>query len=112
MPWYKIECLFDQKAQKVMQIGDADILLREMYYVKSENGKTGEPELAICQVPTAIGRAQGANLQHLLEANLRVPVVVLTNNINMVKLKAVTDEEAEKVLGKQWAEANNTKESN
>ena len=72
-----------------------------MFYVKSEDGKTGEPEIAICQVPTSIGPSQGAMLQTLLEANLRVPVLVFTNNIGMAKLVEIPEEEAEKILKEQ-----------
>ena len=99
MSWYKIECLFDRKAKRVMQMGDAKIVLRGMFYAQAAGEKVGEPELAVCQVPTSFGRSHGAWLQGMLAANLRVSPVVLTNNINLVKLSPISEEEAKAMMG-------------
>jgi hypothetical protein len=101
-PWYKITGLFDGSAKKVMKVGSHDILVRGMLY--EEQG--GEPELAICVAPQAIGEKQGLALRQTLEANLRTPVLLLTDNIHLCKLVPIEDEEADKVLDSQNEEKN------
>jgi hypothetical protein len=89
--WYKLEAFFDGKAQTVCDVNGEDVVLAG--WIPPEN------EVAVCLAPTSITHDQGMALEKLLEANFRSPVVVLTNNIQLVKLKPVLDSVARKLIG-------------
>ena len=89
--WYKLEALFDNKAMAVCKVEGGDVVLAG--WVPPDN------EVAICLAPPCITHEQGLALQKLLEANLRAPVVVLTNNIHLAKLRPVTNAEAREIMG-------------
>jgi hypothetical protein len=58
--------------------------------------RDGEPELAIVQVPAeGFSEEDASSLHKLVTANLRVPVLLLSNNVTMVKLKPITNKRAE-----------------
>jgi hypothetical protein len=88
--WYRLEALFDRKAQTVMKVEGGDVVLAG--FIPPEN------EVALCLAPPAITHEQGLALQKLLEANFRSPVVVLTNNVQLVRLKPITAAEARRVM--------------
>jgi hypothetical protein len=95
--WYRVEALWDGPAACVSQIGDVDILLQGMLY-KTDPKAANEPELAACLVPPSMSESQIRSLNILLTANLRVPVLLLTNNIHLVRMRRITDDEAAKVM--------------
>lgn len=55
-------------------------------------------EVPVCLVPTSIMAEQGLALQKLLEAHFRAPVLVFTNNIQLAKLKPISESEAQKMM--------------
>lgn len=85
--WYRMEAYFDGEAQKVCQIGDEQVYL-----------SGGDDDLLICLAPPSITAEQGEALRKLLEANFMRSVLVLTNNIQLVKLKPVNGKVAEKIM--------------
>jgi hypothetical protein len=84
---------FDGETQEVAQMGEEQILLPG--WVPPDN------DCAVCLVPTSITREQGVALQKLLEANLRTKVMVLTNNVQLVRLKAISDKDAAEIMVKE-----------
>ena len=102
--WHKIVDLFDGKAKKIMTVGGHGILVRGMLYslemTKDKDGhlQQGEPELAVCSVPQAIGGRYSAELGMLATANLVARPLILSDNIHLCKLEPITDEEAEEIL--------------
>lgn len=57
-----------------------------------------ENEVAVALVPPAITHEQGVALQKLLEANMRAPVMVLTNNVQLVQLRPIPEARAREAL--------------
>jgi hypothetical protein len=56
------------------------------------------PELGCCVVPPSIGSSQAEGLRRMLEANHRMPLVLLTNNVHMVRLKEIPNHIARKII--------------
>ena len=94
--WYKLIALYDEPAQKIMEVEQHDIVLTGMEYLSD-----GEPKLAVCSVPTSLPDNMGEPLRRLLEANLRCPVLVLTNNVQLAQLKRISFAEAKAILDKR-----------
>lgn len=88
--WYTMESFFKSDSQLVMKVGDEDIVL--CGWVPPYN------EVAVCLVPSSITQQQGLALQKILEANLRAPVLVLTNNTQLVRLKQISESEAIRIM--------------
>jgi hypothetical protein len=58
------------------------------------------PHLGMCLIPQeACSNAQGEALRRMLEANLRMPVLLMSNNVQMVRLRPVSKAEADRILG-------------
>lgn len=88
--WYRMTTFFDNDAKTIMKVGEEDILL--------SGWVPPDGDLALCLAPTSLSHDQGLALTKLLEANLRKPVLLLTNNVQLVKLKPITDGEAETIM--------------
>ena len=94
--WYKLECFWSGEAQPVMKVNDENVLL--VGWIPPDN------DVAVCLVPPSVGQEQGLALEKILEANLRAPVLVLTNNTQLVKLAPISDAEAQRIM-KEGADA-------
>jgi hypothetical protein len=88
--WYRMESFWEKNAQSVMKVGDEDIVL--CGWVPPYN------DVAVCVVPPSITQQQGLALQKILEANLRAPCLVLTNNTQLVRLKQIPEAEALRIM--------------
>lgn len=124
--WFRLTKFFDGPARKIVELDDeAEVLLSGMLYQpglseRIENlikvleedadeigtalavklrAALGEPELALCLVPPAVSDGQSAALQVLLEANLRTSILLLSNNVHLVRLKEVSEKHAAKIMG-------------
>jgi hypothetical protein len=77
-----------------MEVADGDIALL--------GHLPGTAECMVCVTPTSMTNEQGLALQKLLEAQFRPPkpVLLLTNNTYLCKLKPVTDFEAQRMMGR------------
>jgi hypothetical protein len=57
------------------------------------------PQLGMCLIPQeAVGNQQGEALRRMLEANLRMPVLLMSNNVQMIRLKPIMQAEADRIL--------------
>ena len=90
--WYKMVSFFDGSAKSIMKVGGEDILLQG--YLSPDN------DVAVCLVPPSITHEQGVALEKILEAYLTGPVLVLTNNTQLVKLRKISNADANAILRK------------
>jgi len=88
--WYKFTQFFDGDAQTVMKVGQEDILLQGTLPPNNE--------LVVCSGPTSLTSEQGLALQTVLEARLGSPVLLLTHNVQLLKLKQLSDKEANQII--------------
>jgi hypothetical protein len=88
--WHKLVSFFDGAAKSILQVNDADVVLQG--WVPPDN------ECAVVLVPTSVTHEQGLALQKIIEAQLRRPVLVMTNNTQLVRLRPITDAEAKRVM--------------
>lgn len=128
--WYELVSFFDGAAKKAVELGEHNVIVQgtinELEYANCQaslmrviesikKGNTSEaidtltsivnnhsPILAVCTVPCeAVSNEQGEALRRLLSANLRLPTLVLTNNVQLVKLKPITEARAKDVMLKE-----------
>jgi hypothetical protein len=88
--WYKVARLWDQAARKEIRLEDGDVVALGRI--------PPEAEVMVCLVPTSITAQQGMALQKILEAQYRGPVLVLTNNVQLARLREISDLEAAKIM--------------
>jgi len=88
----RIESVIEWLKIKTKNKPEAKVSAAEM--IKKLKAGLGEPELALCVVPPAISQQQGEALRMMLTANLRVPVVLLTDNVHLVQLKPISEAQA------------------
>lgn len=105
--WYKLNSLWDQRAKKVLAVGQENV-----YLVGNLPLDMPPRELAVCLVPVSTSQSQGLALEKILTAAMRRPVLVLTNNIQLAKFVPVRAAEAKKEMARefkgdiiQWGEA-------
>jgi len=91
--WYRLTAFFDQTAKKVIKVGEEDVLL--CGHLPPDN------ECAVVTVPPSVTQDQGLALQKIIEGSLRKPVLILTNNTQLMRLKPITDARAKKIMGGQ-----------
>ena len=91
--WYKLVSFFSNRAQEVMKVQEEEVVL--------SGWVPPDKDLAVCLVPTSITHEQGLALQKLLEANFSKPVLLLSNNIQLAKLKPISNAEAKRIMGEQ-----------
>ncbi|MBT8428296.1 MAG: hypothetical protein KJN79_00140 [Gammaproteobacteria bacterium] len=115
--WYRMTRFFDGDAQMVTEVGDAEVLLQGTIYETTvtcqcgnkihldriklrEDGRADlSPQLGMCLIPQeAVSNSQGDALRRMLEANLRQPVVLISNNVQLVQLKPIHQAEADRIL--------------
>lgn len=125
--WYKPTRFFDGTAKRIVDLGDGnDVVMCGMLYqpglgerietlikefadyetggierdhvLQKLRASLGEPELALCLVPPAVSDGQSAALQMMLQANLRTSVLLLSNNVHLVRLNPVSDKVAAKLM--------------
>jgi hypothetical protein len=89
--WYEMVAMFDGEAKQVLELGGKDRVVM-----------TGtippDDDVAICLVPPSVSNEQGLALQKILEANFRKTVLVLSNNIQMVRLKPISMRRATEII--------------
>ena len=116
--WFRMEALFDGPAKRIQVLENTDVLLRGVKYrgeitcgccghtiktaqlsVKGgiEDKLDLTPELAICTVPPAIMEEQAEFLRITSEAQLRMPVMLLTDNVHYVRLRPISGGLAKKL---------------
>lgn len=83
--WYEMTSLFDGEAKQVLELEGA-----QRAVISGEYG-----EVVICLVPTSMTNRQGQVCQQILEAKLGRDVLLLSNNIQLVKLRAISNERAQ-----------------
>jgi len=88
--WYKMVSFFDGDSKSVLKINDADVVL--------SGWVPPDMDCAVCLLPRSASHEQGLALQKILEAQFRKPVLVLTNNTQLVRLKQITDREADRFM--------------
>jgi len=94
--WYRMTAFWDDDAKSVMKVGDADIALCGWV--------PPDMDVAVVLVPTSVTQEQGLALQKIIEAQVRKPVLVLTNNTQLVRLKPISDSAAKKLMEKSDGE--------
>lgn len=134
--WFKITRFFNGVAKKTLEIGENNVIVQgtvnELEYGNARDDiekciddiKAGDtekaietltaiannhsPVLAVCSVPTqAISNVQGEALRGVLSANLRLPTMLLSNNIQLARLKPISEDMAKRIMsdeGKVLAE--------
>jgi len=88
--WYQMVSYFDHEAKTIMEVPGGEVVLSG--WVPPDN------ECAVVLAPTSITQEQGLALQKLVEANFRRPVLVLTKNVQLVRLQKITATEAQKII--------------
>jgi hypothetical protein len=121
--WYRMVEFFDGPARVVTSVNDADVLLQGVLYevdfpcpkcgatvhldkIKLQEDGTADlsPQLGICLIPQeAVSNEQGEALRRMLEANLRMPVLLISNNVQMVQLKPISKAAADAILQEESA---------
>lgn len=116
--WYRMVDFFDGPAKAVTRVNEADVLLQGVLYeadfpcpkcgakvhldkinLKENDNADLSPQLGLCLIPQeAVGNQQGEALRRMLEANLRMPVLLISNNVQMVRLKPIMQGEADRIL--------------
>lgn len=108
---------FDDQSQVVTEVNDAKIVLQGVIYEAQvacpscgkkihldratvAGGRLDlSPQLGLCLIPQdAVSNNQGEALRRMLEANLRMPVLLLTDNVSMVRLRPIHEGEAQRIL--------------
>lgn len=88
--WFKFTAMFDQAAKSVLKINNEDVVLCGWI--------PPDMDCSVVLVPTSVTHEQGLALQKIIEAQTRKPVLVLTNNTQLVRLKPITDAEAKRIM--------------
>jgi len=126
--WYRLQKFWDEPGEKVAEIEGHDVIVQGHLYegeLKCECGRihlidglkvrgdprvilegendgatvTLQPSLSACVVPPeAISNLQGKKLELMLNANLRTPTMIFTNNIQLVQLKEISESAAKKIM--------------
>ena len=118
--WYRMVSMFDGAAKRIAVLGKGgEALLRGVRYsAKVVCGKCGHtidmnslrvkggvedrlelsPELAVCTIPTSVTESQGEALRRMLEGNLRMPVLLISDNIHLVQLKPIITKIAKTIM--------------
>lgn len=91
--WFKMVSFFDSDAKSIMKINQEDVVLSG--WVPPDN------DCAVCLVPSSVTHEQGLALQRIIEGQTRKPVLILTNNVQLVRLKPISDAQAAKCIGGQ-----------
>ena len=97
--WYQLVSFFETDGKSIMSIDGENVLL--------SGWLPPDYDCAVVVVPTSVTQEQGIALQRLMEANLRHPVLVLTNNTQLVRLKPISDQLAESIMRSE-SNANST----
>lgn len=123
--WYQMRRFFDGPAKTITPVNDANVILQGVIYEANfacpkcghavhmdrirltEDGKADlSPQLGVCLIPQeAISNQQGEALRRMLEANLRMPVVLLSDNIQLVELRPIHQATADRILGEASGES-------
>jgi len=85
-----MQSLFDGPSKAIENVNGEDILLK--------GSLPPDNDIAVCLVPPSVIHDQGIVLEKVLESKLRQPVLVLTNNVQLVRLKPISDAAAKKVM--------------
>lgn len=116
--WYRMTEFFDGTAKAITNVNNADVLLQGVLYevdfscpkcgakihldkIKLREDGTADlsPQLGLCLIPQeAVSNQQGEALRRMIEANLRMPVLLISNNVQMVRLKPIHQAEADRIL--------------
>ena len=88
--WYKMAAFWSEDAQEVMKVNDEGVLLC--------GNLPPDNDVAVVLVPTSCTQEQGMAIQKMMEANMRGPVVVLSNNTQLVRLEPISDAEAKQIM--------------
>lgn len=88
--WYKMVAFFDGKSKQTMTVNEENIVT--LGWVPPDM------DVSIVLVPPSVSHEQGIAIQKLLEANFRKPVLVLTNTTQLVRLKPISDAEADQIM--------------
>jgi hypothetical protein len=97
--WYEMVAMFDGEAKQVMALDKGERVVMAGVIPP-------DMDVAICLVPPSVTNHQGLALQKILEAQFRKSVLVLSNNIQLVRLKAISQGRATMIMmeGKEDAE--------
>lgn len=88
--WYRMTSFFENSSKRVMSVQDEDVLLCGWIPPDMDCG--------IVLVPPSVTQDQGLALEKIIEAQLRKPVLVMTNNTQLVRLKPITDALAKQIM--------------
>lgn len=126
--WYKMIRYFEEPAERIAEIKECDIIGEGRIYegiLKCECGKEHilenlrvkgdprvelngnsngatikiQPSLTVCVVPPdSISQNQAMHLQKMIIANLRSPLLLISNNVQLVQLKEISESTAKKIM--------------
>lgn len=94
--WYRLAAFYSEPAKEIIKAGDHGILLQGLQY-----DQQGEPILAVCSVSCAVAPDQGRQLERLLQANLRMPVLILTDNVKLARLQRISEAQARAIMNQE-----------
>lgn len=94
--WYRMTQFFDGPAKKIADVGDEEIVLSG--FVEPDK------DLAVVLVPPSVTHEQGKALEMTLKAQFGVSVLVLSNNIQLVKLKPIPEVLAKELMERGGAD--------
>lgn len=87
-------------------------LVEDLLRVKHVDDKLElTPVLAVCTVPQSTLEEQGNLLRNMIEANLRTKVLLLTENIHLIKLKPISTATAKHYIERPVSDEKNPIES-
>lgn len=88
--WYQLTGLWDGQAKEVIKLGEEQVVMLGFLPPRME--------VAVCVVPPSVTTEQGEAVTKLLEANFQKPVVVLSNNIQLARLRPVSAKRAREMM--------------
>lgn len=88
--WYKMTSFFNGEAREIVKVNGESVVL--------SGWVPPDDDLGVCLVPASITHEQGMALRKILEANFKAPMLLLTNNVQLAKLKPITPNEADQLM--------------
>lgn len=92
--WYRVDAVWQGEGMEPVEVAPGVVVRRMLY---REAG--GEPELAVLRVPMReLSQNMVAQFVRGCEAALRVPVLALSDGVELVRLVPMTQEDAQRMI--------------
>lgn len=92
--WYEVVSMFDGEAKKILEVAGHDVVVRGTLRLGEEY-----EQLAVCMIPQLnYPMSQLEVIRQATEASIRLPVLLLTDNVQLCRLRRITDKQAAKLM--------------